>query len=550
MEKKLAPTSQMQRPLVPRAADLHVVWKTHMKTIHKIKLHNFKRFSEFEVELHDGINVFVGDNEAGKSSILLAIDLVITGSRTKVGALGLDSLFNKAAIDAFFSSSMKFVDLPKMYAELYLTEQKNPDLNGKNNSDETLCDGLALLCEPDLDYGLAIKRILSERTQSFPFEYYKTRFITFQGDGFTNYKKYINHLLLDSTHINNAYATNDYIKRVYNSNTDDAERNKLQFEYRNQKEGFKNTVLSELNSKLSDYTFTLKTGSKETLEADLTISDNGVSIEHQGKGRQCFIKTDFALKRHKSKKELDLILLEEPENHLSHIQMRKLINRIQGVAEKQVMIATHSNLISSRLNLRKAVLLNSKSTAPVQLDKIPKSTAEFFIKGPDTNILEFILAGRVLLVEGNAEYILFDALHNRAMGKNLDDTDIHIISVGGTSFKRYLDIAKILGTKVAVVRDNDGNYKETCVNSFTDYASENIKIFFDSNNARTTFEICIYEDNSATCDQLFGTVRKSLSVQDYMLKNKTEAAFALRMNASDKLAVPTYIEDAFKWINE
>ena len=41
-----------------------------MKTIQKIKLFNFKRFSEFDVEFTEDLNVLIGDNEAGKSTLL------------------------------------------------------------------------------------------------------------------------------------------------------------------------------------------------------------------------------------------------------------------------------------------------------------------------------------------------------------------------------------------------------------------------------------------------------------------------------------------------
>jgi predicted ATP-dependent endonuclease of OLD family len=91
-----------------------------MKTIQKIKLHNFKRFQDFEVEFNSDINILIGDNEAGKSSILSAIDIVLSGSRGKTETLGLDSLFNKEIIKTFLGSEKKYEDLPYLSIELYL----------------------------------------------------------------------------------------------------------------------------------------------------------------------------------------------------------------------------------------------------------------------------------------------------------------------------------------------------------------------------------------------------------------------------------------------
>jgi putative ATP-dependent endonuclease of the OLD family len=47
--------------------------------ITKILIRNFKCFSgTFVLELTNGLNVLVGDNEAGKSTILEAINLVLS----------------------------------------------------------------------------------------------------------------------------------------------------------------------------------------------------------------------------------------------------------------------------------------------------------------------------------------------------------------------------------------------------------------------------------------------------------------------------------------
>ena len=48
--------------------------------ITKVKIENFKRYKGmFELKLNDGLNIIVGDNESGKSTILEAINLALTG---------------------------------------------------------------------------------------------------------------------------------------------------------------------------------------------------------------------------------------------------------------------------------------------------------------------------------------------------------------------------------------------------------------------------------------------------------------------------------------
>lgn len=48
--------------------------------ISRVKIKNFKCFKDtFSLELNNGLNIIVGNNEAGKSTILEAIHLALTG---------------------------------------------------------------------------------------------------------------------------------------------------------------------------------------------------------------------------------------------------------------------------------------------------------------------------------------------------------------------------------------------------------------------------------------------------------------------------------------
>ena len=518
--------------------------------IKKIKIHNFKKFKDLEIKCNSDLNLLIGDNEAGKSTILQAIDLVLSGSRNKLENIGLESLFNRNIICEFFDDK-RFDNLPSLSIELYLSEQHNPDLNGAINSEGVITDGLQIIIEPDEELSREISEILTQTENNFPYEYYKINFFTFAGERYTGYKKYIKHLVIDSSQINNEYATREYIKNVYNSALSGTEKNKHFNEYRKYKDDYTENVLSDVNSRFTDNKLIVQTNTKSNLESDLNISDNtGVTIDNKGKGEQCFIKTRFALNLRGGVGELDLVLLEEPENHLSHINMHKLIQLVRNAHDKQIFLTTHSSLISSRLNLKKSILLNSNVSDSLYLEQLPDTTAKFFMKAPDNNILEYVLSKKVILVEGDAEFILMEALYKKIIDEELSQSNVHILSVDGTSFKRYLDIAKLLGIKTAVIRDNDGDYEENIINRYEDYVVDDIKVFADNDNARSTFEICMYQDNTIICDELFSSPRRRLSIQDYMLKNKADVAFELLDKKAADINVPEYIKEAIEWIKE
>jgi predicted ATP-dependent endonuclease of OLD family len=520
-----------------------------MKFITRLKLKNFKRFQTFKVDFDDKLNILVGDNESGKSSIIEAINLVLSGSRSKVESTGLENIFNSQVIKDFLASDKKYENLPTLYIELYFNEQNNPDLNGKNNSDEIICDGLKLEIIPNDELSKDIQEILKQAEPVFPFEFYTIKFNTFSAEAYSGYRKYLRHILVDNAQISSEYAIKEYVKDMYGAFANSVEQNVHHNEYRKHKESFKNNILKDLNSKVPAYDFSIRSNSKANLETDLTLTENDISIENKGKGIQCFIKTEFALSR--TQANLDVILLEEPENHLSHINMKKLMRKICDTSEKQIFISTHSNLISTRLNLRNSILLNSNSVIPVLLKDIDETTSKFFIKAPDNNILEFVLSKKVILVEGDAEFILMESFFNKVKGTALELTDIHIISVDGTSFKRYLEIAKVLKIKTAVVRDNDGDYQGNCVDNYSDYnAFDFIKVFSEEDPKLSTFEISLYNTNKAICDELFSAGRVKLTVLEFMLKNKAEVAFQLLDKKGNSIATPIYIKSAIEWISE
>ncbi len=186
-----------------------------MRIITKLKVKNYKRFENTELVFNDDLNIIVGDNESGKSSILQAIDIVISGSRTKVDTIGLESLFNANIIDAFMSGDKKYKDLPELFIELYLNEQNNFKLNGQNNSDGIICDGLSLICKPNDDFSEEIVEILNQDHVCFPFEYYTISFQTFSGQSYTGYRRFLKKIFIDNSAINNEYAAREYIKDVY-----------------------------------------------------------------------------------------------------------------------------------------------------------------------------------------------------------------------------------------------------------------------------------------------------------------------------------------------
>lgn len=518
-------------------------------TIRKIRLINYKRFRNYTIEPNSRINILTGDNETGKSSVLEAIDLVAGGNVRRVEAIGLDRLISIDAVKKFQAGVRNFDNLPVLRVELYLTGQFDHTMNGNNNSDRIVCDGIRLVCAPNPDYRTEITAALSAYADYFPYDYYSIRFSTFADEGYTGYKKKLRCAIIDSSNMSSEYATTDFVRRMYMQYTesDIKERALHKSQYRQMRNSFCTESLRALNERVPadrNYTFGLKGGDSLSLEGDLMIFEDKIGIDSKGTGRQIFVKTDFALER--SGDNVDVVLIEEPENHLSHVNLRKLVQRVADTRSGQLFITTHNSLISTRLELRNLLIMHiNGEERPVMLKDLSDETARYFMKAPPASIVEYALSRKTILVEGPSEYMLSEKFYETITGHLPEEDDVHIIDVRGLSFKRYLEIAKQTGSKVAVITDNDSDYQANCVTKYAEYAGDaNINIFYHTNNEQKTFEIVLYAENSALCDGLFGA-----GAENHMLKNKTEAAFTL-LSQDQPITVPDYIKRAINWIRE
>ncbi|MED3644635.1 ATP-binding protein, partial [Caldifermentibacillus hisashii] len=223
--------------------------------IEKIRLHNFKGFKEQVIPFNKGRNILIGENGVGKSSVLLAISCVLSGSYSAIEKIGLHNLFNIDAINEFMNGDKKYDKLPVVEVELFITDEViNHEINGKKNSTNLEKNGLRLLISPNEEYSDLIIESL-ESTNIFPFEYYNVEFRTFSDRAYSSYKRYPDHIkysYLDSSKVNSSYAMKDYIKRIYESKTDRTLRQRINNRYRDITHQFSDNLYSEFNLDATD----------------------------------------------------------------------------------------------------------------------------------------------------------------------------------------------------------------------------------------------------------------------------------------------------------
>ena len=497
-----------------------------------IRLVNFKIFKDETILCNKELNIFVGDNATGKSTILQALDIVLSGSITKVMTIGLENLIN-VDVASDWMKTQTLGSLPMMRVELFFEMPNLPKFEkyfgekylGAQNVSKY---GIKMACAPNANRNENIAKTIHDRKcTTFPFELYEVQFSTFGRDQYSGYERPCHFLYVDNTAINTARALRYVIESTYQNAVEEVDRASTQYQFRQHVSCFKlpQSALGKNLTVIGDLT------------SCLDIKDKGVSLANCGEGKISICKTKSALDKRVT--DVSILALEEPENHLSHYNLRHLISMVRNRAEdNQLFIVTHSSYITSRLGLQNAFFVRNGNVS--SLSKLSPDTSDFFMKAPNDNLLQFVLSRKVILVEGAAEYILMDKFIREVTGMETSPTDIWIMALNNLSFRRYLEVGKLLDMKIAAVRDNDGNPQKW----YEDLQSDNRKVFSDPIKERKTFEVCLYQDNKDVLDSIFPDRE---FVLDYMLKHKAEAAYQILV-ANQKLVVPQYIKEAIEWI--
>lgn len=525
--------------------------------ISRIILQNFKRYKRVDFICNSDINIFVGENGAGKSTLLYAIGLVLSGSHSLIERSSLANIFNQEAILEFMSTK-DIKQLPEVIIEIFFdginTEiSSNFNLEGKHNSQNIKAFGLSLKITPNQDYITEMNSVLNDSNWTvFPFEFYRVEFLTFSGKSYSSYNKPYKfiHSIVNTSLIDTQQEIQKRIHEVYLDNISAENRAKVNHQYRINSLNFLHTLRKDELLKENGSEFQLHFDESENSFRDsISAVKNGVDIKNLGQGEKVLLGVENAYSH--LKETVKILLIEEPENHLSFQNLQKLVNMLSSNTGVQVFIGTHSNMIASRLGVDNLHFLDNGQIS--NLEGLNRDTIRFFQKSTNQNLLNFTLGKKIILVEGNAEYILMEKFFEMIHSKKPEDLNVSIISVDGLSFERYLEIAAcFVDKKVVVITDNDSDYAGNVQSKYSSYQQfQNIKVSSDLDNDNQTFEICIYKNNKALLDS--SGLTKSKDLQGYMLREKAE--FALRLlehletdNISKKFIIPNYIKEAIEWI--
>lgn len=496
--------------------------------VKSLKIINFKKFTDNHFEFNDDVNIFVGDNNSGKSTILEALEIVLNYNYRgrPFNAEFTPDLFNNEAVNKFLKSDKSSRHLPSLIIEAYINGV--PDYKGANNSLQTDSQGVVMQASFDKSLEDVYKQYILTKPKitGVPVEFYKVEWLDFGWNPIKAIAKKFRALYIDPTRIHPTMGKNQYISTILNTALEKEELVKLTLNYRENQQIFNNseevkTVNDNLDTehlitdkKLSIAASTLPAGSIQT---GMQLKVDDVPFQFIGKGEQSNVQIKLAIQN--KSKDIDLVMMEEPENHLSHTNLSKLVHYIDNQrSNKQLFLTTHSSYVLNKLSIDNICLLQSGYK---RLNGLNPQVVKTLKRLPGYDTLRVALSNRVILVEGPSDELVLKKIYHRKHDRLPEQDGIDIIVVRGVGFDTFIEVGKEIGTKINVLRDNDGDYKSNVITAREEYKKfPNVQLFSSNKDIEFSLEPALIYANSNSLKNLNDFAEVVLSTQTKKIYDK------------------------------
>lgn len=542
--------------------------KVNGMTIKKIVIKNYKLLQDVVIFLNTGVNIFVGDNDSGKSTILEVLSILTTG---KLNGYAFErqlkaNMFTRAVRIAYIQAlkSGRKVPPPEIIFEAYF--DGDPIYKGSNNTlSEQDAIGINITAHIDEKNTELYKQMVTRGdVKDIPIELYTVDYHYFNGDTFNFRYGPFKSVFIDTTRKDYGGLVGHFISDSISDTLTGEQIRDLSIAYGISRRSFRdNETVKQLNEAVRkkavvqgrDVSLDLREDDSEAWKKQMSIVVDDIPFEHVGFGTQNTIKIELALQN--AEEQANIVLMEEPENNLSFSNMAILVNHITESKGKQVFISTHSSYIANKLSLSNVLLVREGRISPY--NTLPDDTKKYFVKLPGYDTLRFILSSKVILVEGPTDNLIIQRAYLDTNKKLPSEDGIDIIVVDALAFKRYLDLAALIEKPVVVVTDNDGNIEKNIKEKYRDYQQSFFTYYYENNKDFNTIEpsvLAVNLDKNGNPTEVFkkaisagGSMmnRDKQGVLDFMSKRGNKSEWAYRVfEAPERINYPEYITNVIK----
>jgi energy-coupling factor transporter ATP-binding protein EcfA2 len=531
--------------------------------ITKAKICGYRIFRNLEFTPNQRLNLLVGANESGKSTLMEAIVLALTGRIN--GRRASEELnpywFNTESVDEFIQRrrSRERVRFPEIHIELFLEDRDDlQQLCGAINTETPTkaCPGISMRILPNPDYADDLNNWSQNPSPILPVEYYMDDWRDFGDNKITNRPRQLVTAIIDSRTVRSTTGIDYHLREILGDHLEPAEKAAISLAYRQVKASLSDDALKTVNQRIGTLHATLHDrpislamdqSARTSWEWAVTPHVDRVPFSMSGQGQQAAIKISLAMSRQSDR--ANFVMVEEPENHLSHTSLGTLLSRMASLAgaQQQIFVTTHSSFVLNRLGLDSLLLIGPNEA--VRMPDLDPGTVTYFQKLPGYDTLRMVLARKIVLVEGPSDEIVFERIFRDIHGCRPIDCGIDVLSMRGLSFAHCLELCAALDKNVAAVRDNDGADPVELRTSLQEWLSEGRRELFvgATEHGKTLEPQLLHFNGEFSLRQVLGvTVQADLLT--WMTRRKTDAA--LRIAESPCIITPpNYMRAACEFIH-
>jgi putative ATP-dependent endonuclease of the OLD family len=529
--------------------------------IEKIKIQGYRIHENLTVEPNRKFNLIVGANESGKSTLMEAIVLALTGRIN--GRSASEELnphwFNAAVVAEFIKKrgSGVLVSFPEILIELYFEDL--PELQSLCGAINThvptiACPGVTMRISINPEYADELEEWAKSPTTLLPVEYYSCDWRSFADKVLTMRPKVLATAIINSHTVRTSSGIDYHLRQILGDQLEPAERAQISLEYRSVKALMSKTTLNTINTRMSSVHATLHNrpialamdqSARTSWEGVVTPHVDDVPFSMSGQGQQSAIKISLAMNRHAG--HAKFVMIEEPENHLTHTSLVTLLSRIESLAgeQQQLFVTSHSSFVLNRLGLDTLLLMGNDVAA--KLSMLDPETVNYFKKLPGYDTLRIVLAKKIVLVEGPSDEIVFERIFHDMYEKRPMECGIDVLSMRGLSLARGLELCAALNKPITALRDNDGVDPTELRESLKTWLKKGERELFigEVENGITLEPQLIHHNGEVSLRDILG-IAAHADLLKWMTREKTEAA--LRISAtSKKIVPPAYMLEAVKF---
>lgn len=546
--------------------------------INSIKIKNYRNYENFYMKFKEGLNVIIGANNAGKTNLLHAINLL------KDLNIEIDD-FNKNDILKKYMNDYK-KEAPIIEVEYEIFHEISED----DENDESIIKllpflGLDRINEIRTEQGnkneyliVANIKIRYELNKKYLKDYCNLV------KDIDNFDDYISCLELMQKHyewnvyngIDDSNIDKKSISEIFKIDFIEAERNTNDVYYETKNEinkyikeeenmkkvkGLAKTISGEMEETVKEILEKIYKVVNEDEKNEIGLKDGNVSIKqgisykpdissgykidvedtnlkyivpltHNGVGYNNLINIYMLLKLPELRpgRDFRILCLEEPEAHLHPAMQYKLFKYIKKINDEnklnqQIFVTTHSSNITSVSGIENMYMIdyNRSFDEVVNMSlsnqlKDKNDSQKHIMKFLDVTKTDMLFAKKVIFVEGLAEKLILPKFLEKE-GYSYENEHISIIDIGGKHFKYFIDIYKDSNINKKILCITDKDFKVNCkddLSKISNFVPQHIS------------KLLIKKGKKAIKKKLI--LRKSLEIKKYRLKTDLKKVYFVRNN--------------------